>query len=348
MSILKKITAGAATIATVAALSACAGGATGAGGENGRLRVGVTVYFMSPFITQGKEGMEAYAKANDIDLLWNSAEQDVSAQANQVDQMINQQVDAIIVAPVQADSLGPQLARAKDKGIPVIAVNATLKDTSSVTASVLPDDVKAGEQEMQMMADKLGGKGNVAILKGALGSSFEIDRSQGIHNVLAKYPDLKVVAEDTADWKPEVASNKVKTWLQSAGGKIDGIVAQNDDMALGAAKGLREAGRTDIPIVGIDGIEDGLKAVKSGAMLGTNLQHGVVEMAAGLAVAKRVARGESHEKAYTYEMPIITQQNVDAALKNVVTDKEAFLKNLPALIDKNLASGDISNGSLSE
>ncbi|GAA1023193.1 D-threitol-binding protein [Acrocarpospora pleiomorpha] len=345
MSTFRKLTALAAT-SLVMTLGAC-GPDTAEGGEH-RLRIGATVYFMSPFITQGKEGMEAYAKARDIDLLWNSAEQDVSTQASQIDQMINQHVDAIIVAPVQADSLGPQLARAKKEGIPVIAVNATLKDTSNITTSVLPDDVKAGEQAMQIMVDKLNGKGRIAILQGALGSSFEIDRTKGMHNILAKNPDIKVVAEDAADWKPEVAGNKVKTWLQSAGGKIDGIVAQNDDMALGAAKGLAEAGRKDIFVVGIDGIEDGLKAVQNGSMLGTNLQHGVVEMAAGLAVARLVATGKPYQKAYTYNMPIITEDNVDAAYQNVVTGKDAFLAKLPGLVDANVASGDISAGSLSD
>ena len=88
------------------------------------------------------------------------------------------------------------------------------------------------------------------------------------------------------------------------------------------------------------------KAVESGAMLGTNLQHGAVEMAAGLAVAKLVAEKQPFEKSYTYNMPVITKDNVAPALKNVVTDKEAFLQRLPDLIDANVKSGDISNGSL--
>ena len=73
---------------------------------------------MSSFITAGKEGMEAYAKANNIELVWNSANLDVSTQANQVDSMVNQGVDAIIVVPIQADSLGPQVATAKSQGHP--------------------------------------------------------------------------------------------------------------------------------------------------------------------------------------------------------------------------------------
>src|SRR5215510_5830758 len=101
-------------------LTACGAGDTA---NKDITRIGVSVYDMSSFITAGKEGMDAYAKANNIELLWNSAGLDVSTQASQVDSMINQGVKAIIVVPVQADSLGPQVTSAKAKNIPLIPVN---------------------------------------------------------------------------------------------------------------------------------------------------------------------------------------------------------------------------------
>jgi ribose transport system substrate-binding protein len=318
--------------------SANSGGAAG----DGPIRVGVTVYDMSSFITQGQEGMEAYAKANDIELLWNSAGNDVATQANQVDQLVNQGVDAIIIVPVQADSLGPQLQAAKAADISVLAVNTTLSDEASITSSVLPDDVAAGAQEMEMMAQKLGGKGNIVILQGPLGSSPELDRTKGIESVLAKYPDIKVLAKDTANWKRDEAVNKVKNWISGFGDELDGIVSENDDMGLGAVQALNEAG-LDLPVVGIDGIQDGLAAVKNGDFIGSSLQHGRVELAAGLAVAKKVVEGDEVEKEYTYVMPPITPENVDTYMANVVTEKDAFLQRLPELIEKNLASGDIAN-----
>ena len=328
----------------VMSTAACGAGdesANSAEGE-GALRVGVTVYDMSSFITQGQEGMEAYAEANDIELLWNSAGNDVATQASQVDQLVNQGVDAIIIVPVQADSLGPQLQAAKAADIPVIAVNTTLTDESAITSSVLPDDVAAGAQEMEMMAEALGGQGNILVLQGPLGSSPELDRTEGIQSVLAQNPGIKVLAQDTANWKRDEAVNKVKNWISSFGDQVDGIVAENDDMGLGAVQALKEAGM-DVPVVGIDGIEDGLAAVKSGDFIGSSLQHGRVELAAGLAVAKRVAEGEDVEKEYTYVMPPITPENVDQYMANVVTEKDAFLERLPDLIEKNLESGEIAN-----
>lgn len=326
------------------ATSACGAGDPSAASGNA-ITVGVTVYDMSSFITQGKQGMEAYAAARDITLQWNSAGGDVSVQASQVDQYINAKLDAIIIVPVQADSLGPQVAAAKAAGIPVIAVNTALSGVE-VDASVQPDDVAAGEQEATQMVEALGGEGAVVILEGPLGSSPQIDRGQGIENVLAQNPGITVLTQDTANWKRDEAVNTMKNWISAFGDEITGVISQNDDMALGALQALREAGMEDIPVVGIDGIEDGLDAVSSGEMIGTSLQHGTVEMAAGLAVAAGIARGEEVALEPVYVMPAVTSENVDAVLKNVVTEREAFLDGLPELIDENLAADAIAYESL--
>jgi ribose transport system substrate-binding protein len=320
-------------------LTACGAGDTTANKDT--KRIGVSVYDMSSFITAGKEGMEAYAKANNIELVWNSANLDVSTQANQVDSMVNQGVDAIIVVPIQADSLAPQVTTAKSKGIPLVAVNAALNNPD-VSGSVQPDDVAAGMQEMQMMADHLGGKGNIVILQGPLGQSGELDRTKGIEQVLAKYPGIKVLAKDTANWKRDEAVNKMKNWISGFGPQINAVVSENDDMGLGALQALKESGRTDVPIVGIDGIEDGLNAVKSGEFIGTSLQNGTVELSAGLAVANALAKKEQVNTKPVYIMPAITKDNVDVAIQHVVTERQKFLDGLSDLTAKNLKSGDIA------
>ncbi|ANW62873.1 xylitol-binding protein [Mycolicibacterium murale] len=339
MKLTTKFGAIAAAGALGLGLTACGAGDDAANSDT--TRIGVTVYDMSSFITAGKEGMDVYAEANNIELVWNSANNDVSTQASQVDSLINQGVDAIIVVPVQADSLGPQVAAAKEKNIPLLAVNAAL-ETPDLAGNVQPDDVAAGEQEMQMMADRLGGRGNIVILQGPLGGSGEINRGKGIDNVLAKYPDIKVLAKDTANWKRDEAVNKMKNWISSFGPQINGVVSQNDDMGLGALQALKEAGRTDVPIVGIDGIEDGLNAVKSGEFIGTSLQNGTVELSAGLAVANAIVKGEDVNTEPVYIMPAITQENVDVAIQHVVTERQQFLDGLVELTKKNLETGDIA------
>lgn len=339
MRLITKIAAMASAGVFGASLTACGAGDTTSNADT--KRIGVTVYDMSSFITAGKEGMEAYAKDNNIELVWNSANLDVSTQASQVDSMVNQGVDAIIVVPIQADSLAPQVASAKAKGIPLVAVNAALNNPD-VAGSVQPDDVAAGEQEMQMMADHLGGKGNIVILQGPLGQSGELDRTKGINNVLAKYPDIKVLAKDTANWKRDEAVNKMKNWISGFGPQINAVVSENDDMGLGALQALKESGRNDVPIVGIDGIEDGLNAVKSGEFIGTSLQNGTVELSAGLAVANALAKKEEVNTKPVYVMPAITKDNVDVAIQHVVTDRQKFLDGLSELTAQNLKTGDIA------
>jgi len=113
-------------------------------------------------------------------------------------------------------------------------------------------------------------------------------------------------------------------------------------MGLGAVQALREAG-VSLPVVGIDGIQDGLTAVKNGDFIGSSLQHGRVELAAGLAVALKVIKGQKVKAKYTYVMPPIDSTNVNTYMANVVTKKNAFLKRLPALIAKNLKTGNIAN-----
>lgn len=344
MSRLTRTIASAGALALTLPLAACGAGDPTAGdaaeGGDAPLVVGVSVYDQSSFITAGQEGMEAYAEAEGIDLQWNSASLDVATQASQVDQYINAGVDAIIVVPVQADSLGPQVEAAAAAGIPLVPVNAAL-DNDAVAGNVQPDDVAAGAAQMQMMVDELGGQGKIVVLQGPLGQSGQLDRQEGIDSVLAENPGITVLAQDTANWKRDEAVNKTKNWISAFGDDISGVVAQNDDMGLGALQAFAEAGKT-VPIVGIDGIEDGLNAVKSGDFIGTMLQNGTVELSAGLAVAAALAREEDVDAEPVYDMPMITQENVDVAIEHVVTDREAFLKALPDLTAKNLETGDIA------
>ena len=339
---------GIAALALMGGLTACGAGDPSAQTQSTsgakHITVGITVYDMSSFITEGKEGIDKYAAQNNIDVLWNSANNDVSTQASQVDQFISAKVDAIIVVPVQADTLQPQVKSSKAAKIPILDVNATLGN-KEITASVQPDDVAAGAQEAQMMVDKIGENGSVVILQGTLGGSGEINRGKGIDQVLAKHPGIKVLAKDTANWKRDEAVNKVKNWISAFGDKITGVIAENDDMGLGALQAFKESGKP-VPIVGIDGIQDGLNAVKDGSFIGTSLQNGTVELATGLAVAAQVARGEAKNANPVYLMPAITKTNVDAAIQHVVSDRAAFIGKLTSLINENLKTGNIANEGL--
>lgn len=327
------------------ALSGCSatnGSATEGAPNDAEVTIGVTVYGQDNFATQGREGIEAYAQQRDINLLWNSANSDVATQANQIDQYINAGVDAILIAPVQYDSLSPQLKAASAAGIKIGFVNATVQDDSSVDVAVLPDNVAAGQQGAQMMMDHLGGTGKVAILQCLLGASYEIDRTKGMEEIVAKYPDVEIVAKDGAE-NIAIATDKVKNWM-TAIPELDGVIACGDEIGLGALQAASEAGR-QIAITGVDGTEDGLNAVRDGKFIGTQMQHARTEFAAGLAALYHLVLGEDLKDQYTYTMAPVTADTVDSFYPNVVSDKDMFLESIADVVDRNLESGKIEDES---
>jgi ribose transport system substrate-binding protein len=135
-------------------------------------------------------------------------------------------------------------------------------------------------------------------------------------------------------------------WLTAHGDKIDGVIAENDDMGLGALQAIREAGKS-IPVVGIDGLQDGLRAIESGEFIGTVLQNGSIELPLGLALTVAVINGEITGDAahIAFKMPYVTQDDVALYIDHLVENKPAFIEKVPAIVDRNLKSGDYSNES---
>ena len=223
----------------------------------------------------------------------------------------------------------------------VIAVKAGLPDTSGLAARVLPDDVAAGVAGDADGGRQARGQGKHRRPAGPAGAVRRIRPPQGHPERAGQIPGIKVLAPDTANWKGDEAVDRAKNWLSSFSGKLNGVVSENDDMGLGALQAAKEAGVT-LPMVGIDGI---VNAVKNGEFIGRSLQHGRVEMAAGLGVAMRIAKGEQ-VKTPAYVMATVTNNNVDAVLAEVVTGKDKLLARLPALVDQNLQTGNIAYESL--
>lgn len=323
------------------ALTGCAGGSDG-GADDGTLTIGLTVNDTTSFVNEGKEALQAYADANDIDLIINDPKGDVTVQASQIEQFIRQGVDGIMVIAVQPDALNAQVLEAKDAGIPLLNINSAL-NSPDTAGSVEPDDVEAGAQIAQAMIDHIGGSGNVVILEGPFGNSGQVLRKQGIDSVLSENPDVTVLASDTANWTRDEAANKTANWITSFGGdQIDGIIAENDDMGLGALQAVKEA-NLSIPIVGIDGLQDGLRAIQSGEFIGTVLQNGSIELPLGLALTVAVINGDAPEDRIAFKMPYVTADDVDLYIDHLVDNKPAFIEKVPEIVDRNLESGEYSS-----
>ncbi len=320
--------------------------ATPAMADKAKPVIGFTVYDMSSFIAWGKQGAEAITKANDGTLLWQSAHNDVNAQISQIQQFINQKVDVIIIAAVNSSTLGPQIAEAAKAGIPVVATNLSISgpEAEKLASYVGPNDVGAGEQEAQAVVDALKGKGNIVVMQGPVGQSGAIDRTKGIENVLAKNPGIKVLAMQPANWERTQAYKLMQDWLSRYNGQIDGLISENDDMAIGSMQALKEKGLAGkIPVSGVDAIKDGLRAIRSGEVIETNLQNGALELGMAVQVAVDQVQGKPVPKEAMLQMPGITKANVDKYYDQLFDHSDKFVEGLPDLIKQNMASGHYAN-----
>lgn len=279
-------------------------------------RIGITYQnLQNEFIVGIAAAVQEKAKELGVTLIEGDGQGKAEVQISQVENFIAQHVDAIILNPFDKEGCAPAVQKAVDAKIPLVVVNAQVANMELANTYVGSDDIDAGKIEMQFIADRLGGKGNIAIIHGPNGHSAEVQRTQGNMEVLAKYPDMHVLFQQTANWDRAQALNLTENWLQT-GKSLNAIVAQNDEMALGAYKAIEAAGKTaEIPVIGIDAIADALKSVKEGKMAATVFQDGRGQGGTAVQMAVDILNGKQVPKLVNIPFKLITKENVDTLLK---------------------------------
>ncbi len=200
--------------------------------------IGITYQnLQNEFIINIQDAVRAEAKKQNVSLVEADGQGNAENQISQAQDFISQGVDVIILSPCDKEGSAPVVDLAVKAHKPIVGVNAIVSNLDKENAYVGSKDEEAGRIEAQRIVDVLGGKGNVVIIHGPNGHSAEVQRSQGIRDILAKNPDIKVVAEQTANWDRAQALDLMQNWLAS-GQKIDAVLAQNDEMALGALKAI--------------------------------------------------------------------------------------------------------------
>ena len=240
------------------------------------------------------EGAQAKAAELGVELTILSADQDAATQISQIEQCVSEGYNAILFEPVDPDGLRDAAKAAADAGVVVINVVSFCTDweNAGIAAVSCGNNIKAGENEMQHVADLLGGKGNVAILTGPSAVTDALDRLTGYENILANYPDMKqVVAPADCQWDTAKAQATVESWLSAY--DLDAIVCQNDGMAVGA--GNAAGADSGIVITGLDGTPDGYEAIKDGRIVGTVAQDGGAMAANAVEAAVTLLNGGSLE-----------------------------------------------------
>ena len=240
------------------------------------------------------EGAQAKAAELGVELTVLSADQDAATQISQIEQCVSEGYNAILFEPVDPDGLRDAAKAAADAGVVVINVVSFCTDweNAGIAAVSCGNNIKAGENEMQHVADLLGGKGNVAILTGPSAVTDALDRLTGYENILANYPDMKqVVAPADCQWDTAKAQATVESWLSAY--DLDAIVCENDGMAVGA--GNAAGADSGIVITGLDGTPDGYEAIKDGRITGTVAQDGGAMAANAVEAAVTLLNGGSLE-----------------------------------------------------
>jgi len=282
------------------------------------LKIGVSMsQFDDTYLTNVREYMDkqakSYPKGDGVQLQFEDARADVVKQLSQVENFISQKVDAIIVNPVDTASTARISKSALEAGIPLVYVNRRpdQKDLPKGVAAVTSNDEEAGRMQMQYIAEKLGGKGKVVILLGDLANNSTTNRTKGIKEILAKYPQIKIEQEQTGIWLRDRGMTLVNDWL-TQGREFNAVLANNDEMAIGAAMALKSAGTKpgSILIAGVDGTPDGLNAITKGEMTVSVFQDANGQAVGSVEAARKMAKKEMIEQNIVIPFKLITPDNV--------------------------------------
>jgi erythritol transport system substrate-binding protein len=228
----------------------------------------------NPFFKSEADAAAARATALGYRVRVDAHDDDAYRQDNLVDAAIASNAAVLILDNAGADASIAAVRRATRAGIAVFLIDREIEATGIAKAQIISDNNQGARLVAAEFARVLGGKGDYAELLGRESDTNAQIRTSGFHAVLDQFPELKLVAAQSANWSQSEAFQKTETILE-AHGEIAGIISGNDTMALGAAAAVKSAGLGNIRIVGFDGSPDAIEAIRSGAIRATALQPAV-------------------------------------------------------------------------
>ncbi|MGG4344764.1 ribose ABC transporter substrate-binding protein RbsB [Paenibacillus lautus] len=275
-----------------------------AGGDIKDIKIGLSISTLNnPFFVSLKDGVVAEATKQGMEVVVVDAQNDSAKQSNDVDDLIQQGVNALLINPTDSSAISTVVQTANSLGIPVITLDRSA-DQGEVAALVASDNVKGGQMAAEYIVDQLGKDTKVIELEGVPGASATRERGKGFHEIADK--QLNVVAKQAADFDRTKGLTVTENLLQ---GNPDAkaIFAHNDEMALGAIEAIQSSGK-DIMVIGFDGNDDALKSIEAGNMTATVAQQPELIGQLAVGAAKDVLQGKEVE------------ENIAAPLKLVVKE----------------------------
>lgn len=294
-------------------LTACSTDAPGsedsgeAEGETGNdnVTIGFSVSTLNnPFFVSLTEGTEAAAEEAGYDITTSDAQDDPSKQLNDIQDLLQQDIDVLIVNPVDSEAIVSAVESANNADIPVITVDRS-SEGGDVVAHIASDNVAGGEMAGEFIVEQLGEEGNIVELEGIPGASATRERGEGFHNIVDEIDGLEVVATQTANFDRTEGLSVMENIIQGTD-NIDAVFAHNDEMALGAVEALEAKGMLeDIIVVGFDATDDAVTAVEDGRMEATIAQLPELLGETALEAAGKVVNGESLEEFVPVELELV-------------------------------------------
>lgn len=260
-----------------------------------------------------KENIEAEAETLGYNTIAMDSGSNTETELNNVEDLISKGVDAVIMVPMDSDASSNAVKLLNDAGIPVITVDRSTNEGEVVT-SLATNNYSGGQKAGEFAVEKLGGKGKVAILRGTLGTDLETERYSGFTDAV-KDTDIEIVAEQSADFDRTTAFSTIENILQ-ANPDINLVYAENDEMCLGVAKALEAANRTDVMLVGFDGAQETLEAIKDGKVTGTVFQQFALIGKTSVDIADKVFKGDTAdiENPMAIDCDFANADNIDQFL----------------------------------
>lgn len=266
--------------------------------------------------------IEGYAKAlaekEGVEYVYADGGEDILKQQDQINAFIAEGVDALIVVPIDTSAVEPIIEAAAAAKIPLVFVNrnpfADLKpeEYPENTYYVGSEETDAGKFQAEYALELLGETDEIgyAILVGILSNQGAIARTQGNKDTLDEYKNFKYLAEQNGDWQRDQGMTITENWLTAYGDELKLILANNDEMALGAVEATEAAGREDIVIMGVDLIPDAKQAIIDGRLDASVMQDGKGQGEGAMSVALAALRGENPEPYTKVPFVLATPENI--------------------------------------
>lgn len=284
--------------------------------KDGSIKIGITIAnFEDVYLSHLKSEMEKHQEnlGKNVEVIYLDAKVDAAKQEEQVRYFIEEKVDVLVVIPVSAEFTSEMTKMSKKSKIPLVYANNypdefVGKEIPSNIYYVGSQEKNAGIMQMEYLAEKLDGKGDVAILMGDFINRAAFERTEGVEEVADKYPDIKIVVKENAKWRGPLAGSIVENWLDSRE-KIDAVVANNDEMALGAIGALEKLGRNDVMVLGVDATVEAIEELKSGRLTATVFQDPYKHAKEILDTALKAAKGEKLPSEVWVPFELVTSEN---------------------------------------